>query len=58
MNDLKILVGAKKVAGTVITAATQENIIKKSFGKRFAIPPGFDFSSIQYILMRLEKIGL
>lgn len=56
MNDLKILVGAKKVAGTVITAATQENIIKKSFGKRFAITPGFDFSSIQYILMRLEKI--
>ena len=55
MNDLKTLVGAKKVAGTVITAATQ-NIIKKSFGKRFAIPLGFDFSSIQYVLMRLEKI--
>lgn len=56
MNDLKTLVGAKKVAGTVITAATQENIIIKSFGKRFSIPLGFGFSSIQYILMRLEKI--
>ena len=35
-NDLKEPVGAKKADGTVLTATTQENVIKKTFDKRFA----------------------
>ena len=35
--------GAKKSGGTALTVTTQENAIKKTFGKRFAIPLDFDF---------------
>ena len=41
-NGLKTLVGAKKSDGTAITVATQENAIKKTFDKRFAMPLDFD----------------
>ena len=34
---------AKKADGTVLAAATQENAIKKTFDKRFAIALDFDF---------------
>ena len=35
--------GAKKSDGTALTLTTQENVIKKTYGKRFAIPLDFDF---------------
>ena len=35
--------GAKKADGTELTMTTQENVIKKTFDKRFAIPLDFDF---------------
>ena len=40
---LKAWVGAKNVDGTALTLTTQENAIKKTFDKRFAIPLDFDF---------------
>ena len=42
-SDLKAWVGAKKADCTARTMATQENAIKKTFDKRFAIPLDFDF---------------
>ena len=42
-NGLKAQVGAKKSDGTALTVTTQENPIKKTFDKRFAIPLDFDF---------------
>ena len=41
-NGLKAWVGAKKADGTTLTETTQENAIKKTFDKRFAIPLNFD----------------
>ena len=35
--------GAKKTDGTALPLSTQENVIKKTFDKRFAIPLDFDF---------------
>ena len=40
---LKACVGAKKADGTAITVTEKENAIKKTFGKRFAVPLNFDF---------------
>ena len=40
---LKVRAGAKKANGTALAVATQENAIKKTLGKRFAIPLDFDF---------------
>ena len=42
-NELKARVGAKNSDGTARTVTTQENAIKKTFDKRFAIPLDFDF---------------
>ena len=42
-NGLKARVGAKKTHGTALTVTIQENAIKKTFDKRFAIPSIFDF---------------
>ena len=42
-NGLKTRVGAKKSDGTALTVTTQENAIKKTFEKRFAIPLDVDF---------------
>ena len=35
--------GGKKTDGTALTVTTQENTIKKTFDKRFAIPLALDF---------------
>ena len=43
INVLKARLGAKKADGTALTMTTQENAIKKTFDKRFAIPLDFDF---------------
>ena len=42
-SGLKALVGAKKADGTALTVTTQENAIKRTLDKRFAIPLDFDF---------------
>ena len=42
-NGLNVRVDAKKADGTAMTVTTQENAIKKTFDKRFAIPFDFDF---------------
>ena len=42
-NGLKAWVGAKKADGTALKVTTQENAIKKTLDKRFAIPLDFDF---------------
>ena len=44
VNRLRARVGAKKSDGTALTVTTQENAIKKTLKKRFAIPLDFDFS--------------
>ena len=43
VNELKARLGAKKVDGTALPVTTQENAIKKTFDKRFAISLDFDF---------------
>ena len=43
VNGLYVWVGAKKADGMVLTLTTQENAIKKTLHKRFAIPVDFDF---------------
>ena len=40
---LKAQLGTKKSDGTALTLTTQENLIKKTYDKRFAIPLDFDF---------------
>ena len=42
-NGLKARVGAKWADDTALTQTTQENAIKMTFHKRFAIPLDFDF---------------
>ena len=42
-NGLKAQVGAKEADGTTLAVTTQENVIKKTLDKRFAIPLDFDF---------------
>ena len=42
-NVLKARLGAKKTDGTAMTVATEENAIKNTLDKRFAIPLDFDF---------------
>ena len=42
-NGLKARIGAKKADGTAITITTEGNAIKKTFGKRLALPLDFDF---------------
>ena len=44
VDGLKAHVGAEKTDGTALTVTTQEIAIKKTFGKRFAIPLDFAFS--------------
>ena len=43
VNGLKARLGAKKADGTRLTLITQENGIKKTFDKRFAVPLSFNF---------------
>ena len=42
-NGLKACLGAKKADGTALTVTTQDNEIKKTFDKSFAMPLDFDF---------------
>ena len=42
-NGLKAPLGGKKADGTALAMTTQENAVKKTFDKRFAIPLDFDF---------------
>ena len=37
-NGLKARLGAKKLVGATLTLTTQENIIKKTYNKGFAMP--------------------
>ena len=41
-NGLKVRVDAKNADGTALAATAQDNTIKKTFDKRFAIPLDFD----------------
>ena len=43
VNGLTARIGAKKADCTAIAITTQENAIKKTFGKRLALPLDFDF---------------
>ena len=47
-NGLKASTGAKKTDGTALAKTTQENVIKKTLGKRFAIP--LDFYFLKYLV--------
>ena len=47
-NGLKASTGAKKTDGTALAVTTQENVIKKTLGKRFAIP--LDFYFLKYLV--------
>ena len=42
-TGLKARLGAKKSDGTALALTTQENLIKKTYDTRFAIPLDFDF---------------
>ena len=42
-NGLKARLSVKKSDGTALTLTTQENLIKKTYDKSFAIPLDFDF---------------
>ena len=42
-NGSKARLGAKKADGTALITTTQENAIKRTFDKRFAIPLDFEF---------------
>ena len=42
-NELKMRLGGKKSDGAALTLTTQENVIKKTYDKRFEIPLDFDF---------------
>ena len=61
-NGLKARVGAEKADGTALTETTQENGIKKTFDKQFAIPLDFDFFKYhvypfvlkEFLIVRLE----
>ena len=43
VNGLNTRLDATNADDTALTVTTQENAIKKTFGKRFAIPLDFDF---------------
>ena len=58
VNGLKARLGAKKADGTALTITTQENAIKKTFGKRFSIPLDFDFFKQPVYPYGLNKEGL
>ena len=55
-NELKARVDTKKADGTALTVTTQENAIKRTFDKWFALPLHFDFLSIHCIHMDLRTI--
>ena len=54
-NGLKARVGAKRADGTALIVTTQENTIKKTFDKRFAIPLDFEFFKHPVYLYGLQQ---
>ena len=52
-------IGAKKAEAMTITVTDKENVIKKNFGKRWAIPLDFDFLTrdiyLKCFLQRADK---
>ena len=54
-NGLKARVGAKRADGTTLIVTTQENTIKKTFDKRFAIPLDFEFFKHPVYLYGLQE---
>ena len=42
-NGLKARLGSQKSDGTALTLTTQENVINKTYDKRFELPLDFDF---------------
>ena len=54
-NGLKARVGAKRADGTALTVTTQENTMKKTFDKRFAIPLDFEFFKHPVYLYGLQE---
>ena len=54
-NGLKARVGAKRADGTALIVTTQENTIKKTFDKRFAIPLDFEFFKHPVYLYGLQE---
>ena len=59
VNSIKVWLDAKNADGTSLTVTTQENAIKKTLGKRFAILLDFDFFKHPYelkedLIVRLE----
>ena len=53
-NSLKARLGGKKSDGTALILTIQENQIKKTFNKRFAIPLDFDFFKYPVYPYRLK----
>ena len=54
-NGLKARVGAKRADGTALIVTTQENTMKKTFDKRFAIPLDFEFFKHPVYLYGLQE---
>ena len=54
-HGLKARLGAKKSDGTALTLTTQENVIKKTYDKRFEIPLDFDFFKHPLYLFGFEE---
>ena len=54
-NELKMRLGGKKSDGTALTLTTQENVIKKTYDKRFEIPLDFDFFKHPLYLSGFEE---
>ena len=54
-SDLKARVGAKKADGTTLAVTTKENVIKKTFDKRFAMPLDFEFFKHPVYPYRLKE---
>ena len=56
-NGLKARTGAKETDSTALAVTTQDNAMKKTFTKMFAISLDFDFFKHPvYIRMALKKI--
>lgn len=47
--------GIKSANGSAVIVTTQENAIRNTFGKRFAVPLDFDFFKYPVYLYELKK---
>lgn len=48
--------GIKSANGSAVIVTTQENAIRNTFGKRFAVPLDFDFFKYPLYLYRLYPL--